>query len=337
MTNRESVRCSPYLSAKRTDITVQCVIECVIDQLNKNYARCAQRGVSTIFRTNMITVSIRAYAKINLYLEVLGRGANGFHQLETIFQSVGLYDEVTVVCGGVSGLSLQCNQPDIPTDSRNLAWRAAAAFIGDRRMEGVAITLHKGIPHGAGLGGGSSDAAAVLRVLAKLRPDWHDKSSLQQIAATLGSDVPYFLYGGAALGENRGDIITPLPDLVAQPVTICMPAVHLATPSVFQALTDIERGPRQAFGSAGWQGRLANGAWQNTWLFNRLTAPATRLCFDVTQLLSWCESTGCPYLMSGSGAACFVLGHVDPPASVRAWKTSFISRAEYLIDEVKAS
>ena len=330
MTNRESVRCSPYLSAKRTDITVQCAIECVIDQRNKNHARCAQRGVSTIFRINMITVSLRAYAKINLYLEVLGRGANGFHQLETIFQSVDLSDEVTVVCGGASGLSLQCDQPDIPTDSRNLAWRAAAAFIGDRRMDGVAMTLRKGIPHGAGLGGGSSDAAAVLRALAKLRPDWHDESSLQQIAAALGSDVPYFLYGGAALGENRGEIITSLPDLAAQPVTICMPAVHLATPSVFQALTDAERGPRQALGSACWKDRVVSGVWQKNWLFNRLTAPATRLCVDVSELLSWCETTGCPYLMSGSGAACFVLGHVDPPASVRAWKTSFISRARYL-------
>ena len=278
----------------------------------------------------MNTVSLRAYAKINLYLEVLGRGANGFHRLETIFQSVGLCDDVTITFGGGVGLSLRCDQPDIPTDHRNLAWKAAAAFIGHRAFDGVEITLRKGIPHGAGLGGGSSDAGAVLRALSKQWPDWHDAANLQRIAAELGSDVPYFLYGGAALGENRGENITCLPDLAQQPVTICMPPVHLGTPGVFQALTEEERGPRMGLGGEGWRERLAGGAWEPKWFMNRLSAPAKRLCPEVESLLSWCATTGCPYLMSGSGAACFVLGHVDPPVGVNAWKTSFISRNKFL-------
>jgi 4-diphosphocytidyl-2-C-methyl-D-erythritol kinase len=277
----------------------------------------------------MTSVSLRAYAKINLYLEVLGRGTNGFHQLETIFQSVDLFDEVEINYGGEPGLRLHCNQPDIPADERNLAWRAAAAFMAGHPSEGVAIHLRKGIPHGAGLGGGSSDAAAVLRALAHLRPHWHDESSLQRLASALGSDVPFFLHGGTALGENRGELITLLPDLNPLPITICMPNVHLATPGVFQALTDAERGPRSPLGGAIWQSRVAHGEWSAEWLFNRLTAPAMRLCAEVTDLLAWCQTTGYPYLMSGSGAACFVCGHVDPPPSVRAWKTQFIPRSQY--------
>lgn len=278
----------------------------------------------------MHTATIRAYAKLNLHLEVLGRRADGFHRLETIFQTIGLHDEIRVVREqGRHGITLVCDQPDVPADATNLVWRAAAAFISGREAEAgrIAVRLRKGVPHGAGLGGGSSDAAAMLRLLAHLLPGWHDAAALQRMAAALGSDVPFFLVGGTALGEGRGEILTPLPDAPLMPVTVLMPATRLPTPAVFTALTAEERGPRTGRGEEWWRGRLATQAWSEI-LHNRLTGAAERLCPAVAVLLTQLRQQGVPCLMSGSGAACFALGSCEPPPGVSGWRTAFIERVE---------
>lgn len=280
----------------------------------------------------MHTATIRAYAKLNLHLEVLGRRPDGFHRLETIFQTIGLHDEISVVHErDRQGIGLVCDQPEVPADAGNLVWRAAAAFIAGREAHAgrIAVHLRKGVPHGAGLGGGSSDAAAMLRLLAHLFPDWHDGASLQRMAVELGSDVPFFLLGGTALGEERGEILTPLPDAPSMTVTVLMPATRLATPAVFTALTDGERGPRAGRGEGWWRERMASPVWSEI-LHNRLTGAAERLCPDVAALLRHLRRQGVPCLMSGSGAACFALGPCEPPPGVSAWRTSFVGRAEAL-------
>lgn len=275
--------------------------------------------------------TIRAYAKLNLVLEILGRRADGFHRLETIFQTIGIHDviELTHEPSG-NGISLTCDDQSIPCDSANLAWRAAAAFIGHREIDAghLNICLQKGIPHGAGLGGGSSDAAAVLSGLNALLPGWHNPADLHRLACSLGSDVPFFLVGGTALGEERGEVLTPLTDVSPLLVTVLMPAGRLPTPAVFSALTEAERGPREGRGAAWWSARLSDGVWPSSLLSNRLTDPAVRLCPAVGELLRHLRQLGLPSLMSGSGAACFVLGHIDAPAGVTAWQTTFITRKQ---------
>lgn len=276
----------------------------------------------------MQTATIRAHAKLNLFLDVLGRRPDGFHRLETIFQTIGLHDEIALVRDPARrGISLACDEPGVPADATNLVWRAAAEFVRGRETEAghTALRLRKGIPHGAGLGGGSSDAAATLRLFDHLLPGWHDAASLHAIASRLGSDVPFFLVGGTALGEERGEVLTPLADAPAQQVTVLMPAERLPTPAVFTALTAEERGPRAGRGVAWWRDRLAAGSWSEI-LHNRLTGPAVRLCPAVGAVLADLHRQGVPCLMSGSGAACFALGPCDPLPGVTAWRTSFVGR-----------
>lgn len=282
----------------------------------------------------MPTFSIRAHAKVNLFLEVLGRRADGFHRLETIFQTIGLHDVITLRHGAGSGITLRCDDPTIPVDATNLVWRAAAAFIAGHEAHAghLDLHLHKGIPHGAGLGGGSSDAAAVLRLLARIFPDWHDVASIHQMAEQLGSDVPFFLVGGTAHGAERGEVLTPLDDVPETTLTVLMPSVRLPTPAVFKELTDRERGPRAGRGAAWWRGHLQEGDW-STRLENRLTQAAIRLCPVVGETLARLRKVGLPCLMSGSGAACFALGVVPAtctPVGGSAWETRFIARAEAL-------
>src|SRR5437763_2009158 len=154
---------------------------------------------------------VNAYAKINWSLRITGKRADGFHDLETLFQTISLHDTLTFEAS--DRLSLTCDDPSIPVDERNLVVRAA----GDAN---VAITLHKEIPAGGGLGGGSSDAAATLVALGNPSPE---------IALTLGSDVPFFLTGGTAYATGRGEILTSLPRLAGIPLLLLMPEERVST------------------------------------------------------------------------------------------------------------
>ena len=263
---------------------------------------------------------ISAPAKINLHLEVLGLRPDGFHALETVFQTVTLADSLDVRLVPGSGIGLICSDPTLPADARNLAWRAAAAIQGRRPDCGrIELQLTKRIPHGAGLGGGSSDAASVLLAVNRLVAEPLPVAELAEIALQLGSDVPFFLLGGTAHATGRGEILTPLPALPPTPVTILMPAVSLPTPAVFKALTAAERGPRQARGAAWAAVQTPVGLLQN-----RLTGAAERLAPAVGELLDWLTQQGVPHLMSGSGAACFALAELAEatlPPGVTAYRT----------------
>lgn len=165
--------------------------------------------------TELITIA--APAKINLSLRILGKRADGFHELETLMAPIQLADMLEISHGAGKGITLTCNDPELSTGDDNLCVKTAQAFrVATGLDHGIAITLLKKIPHGAGLGGGSSDAVAVLKGLNELfdHPLVHEE--LEQIAATLGSDVPFFLGKGPAWCRGRGEIIEPLKGMMTE-------------------------------------------------------------------------------------------------------------------------
>lgn len=176
-----------------------------------------------------------AFAKVNRSLVVLGRRADGYHELDTVFQAVGLCDRLTFEAAG--GLTLSVDDPSVPAGPENLVLRAARALADAAGVKrGAAITLEKRIPAGGGLGGGSSDAAATLLGLSALWGLEPEPGRLGEIAAALGSDVPFFLCGGTARGLGRGERIFPLPDAAPGGVVLVMPPFPVSTPEVFRAL-----------------------------------------------------------------------------------------------------
>jgi 4-diphosphocytidyl-2-C-methyl-D-erythritol kinase len=176
----------------------------------------------------------RAFAKINLSLRVLGTRPDGYHELRTIFQSIALYDTLTIRTAR-GPFRLTCDDPDCPADYTNLIWRAADAMWKAGRRRGaardVAIDLQKRIPMHAGLGGGSSDAAAAIRVFARM---WGvDETRARAIGRELGADVPYFFEGGTVLGLERGDLLFPLIDRPRAWVVLVLPDFGVSTRDAF--------------------------------------------------------------------------------------------------------
>ena len=182
---------------------------------------------------NESRLSLKAHAKINLTLEVLGKRPDGYHEVAMIMQSVSLHDTVTLSLRD-SGISLACDRPDLPCDSGNLAFRAADLLrreVGVAR--GVQIELTKRIPLAAGLAGGSTDAAAVLKGLNRLWQLALPAAELERLAARLGSDVPFCLRGGTSLATGRGEILTPLPDFPGHGVVLVNPPLQVSTAWVY--------------------------------------------------------------------------------------------------------
>ncbi len=185
----------------------------------------------------MTNIAFKTPAKINLGLHMLGKREDGFHELETLFQMVNWCDEIKIECCA-DGLEMTCNQPDIPTDERNLVIKAARLlqnrFPG--RCKGAKIQLHKNIPHGAGLGGGSGNAAGVLLGLNFLWDLNLKQEELISIASELGSDVPFFLLSPCALGRGRGEILEPVKNSVRFYILMVYPGFALSTAWVYANL-----------------------------------------------------------------------------------------------------
>jgi 4-diphosphocytidyl-2-C-methyl-D-erythritol kinase len=189
----------------------------------------------------MREVRIPAFAKVNLRLDVLGKRADGFHELRTIFQTISLRDELTLRTSHGTDISLSIdgneNLSQEPAE-KNLVYRAVDALRSALKIRaGVEIELKKTIPAGRGLGGGSSDAAAALRGYLRLTGKTLAAAKLMEIAASLGADVPFFLLGGRALGVNKGDEIYPLADIGKLAVLVVSPRViHVPTPDAYKWL-----------------------------------------------------------------------------------------------------
>jgi len=279
-------------------------------------------------------VRVSAYAKINLSLRVLGVRPDGYHELRTIFQSIALHDTLTVrVRRGP--FALQCDDPDCPADETNLVWRAAehAWAASGRRgaLRDVEIQLAKRIPLQAGLGGGSSDAAAALRLFGSI---WRVKDALlREIAATLGADVPYFLEGGTVLGLDRGDLLFPLADYPPAWVTLAVPSFGVSTKDAYAWWDDLG-GPNRV--RPAHAGRALRGpAFEND-----LQDPVAAHHPEIAQIVSALRKAGAFHAaLSGSGSAVFGLFSRRPAAERaaravdkkggRALLTRTVNRAAY--------
>lgn len=187
----------------------------------------------------MREVRIPAYAKINLRLDILGKRPDGFHELRTIFQTISLHDELRLTAGAANKIELTIVGNEALSHepmNQNLVYRAVDALRRQlKTTAGVKIQLRKTIPAGRGLGGGSSDAAAGLLGYLRLTGKKISTERLLEIAASLGADVPFFLFGGRALGVSKGDEIYPLPDVPKLAVLVVSPKdIHVATPDAYR-------------------------------------------------------------------------------------------------------
>jgi len=192
----------------------------------------------------MAEINLKANAKINIFLDVLDKRKDGYHNIKTVFQEISLADSINIKdTSGLKGeIVIKTSAPRLPTDRRNLAYRAAdiiRKYAGIKR--GAEIYIEKKIPVGAGLGGGSSDAACVLKGLNKL---WNLKINNRQLCSLgkrIGADVPFFIYGGRCLGEGIGDILTPLPVGKKEWYVIVYPGFEISTKFVYEQLTEIKK------------------------------------------------------------------------------------------------
>lgn len=178
---------------------------------------------------------VRAFAKINLSLRVLGRRPDGYHEVDTVLQTVDLCDHLTFHRRDGAELRVTCDDPGIPAGSSNLVWKALDALRAEagRPRLGMAVRIHKGIPPGSGLGGGSSDAACSLAVANGLWEAGLKPSDTERLASALGSDVPFFLRGGTQRGRGRGEQLEPLDALSGVSFGVLIPPLRVQTRSVY--------------------------------------------------------------------------------------------------------
>ena len=256
---------------------------------------------------------VRAPAKINLSLHVVGVRDDGYHELRTMFQSIALHDTLTIRARS-GPFVLQCDDAACPSDRTNLVWSAAQCVwtAAGRRgaVRDVEIHLAKRIPLQAGLGGGSSDAAATLRALASV---WRvDSDTLRERAASLGADVPYFLEGGTALGLDRGDHLYPLVDHPPAWVTLVLPAFGVSTKDAYAWWDEAGRlgGPKRV--RPAHVGRTLSGPASELGpasdLRNDLQGPVAARHPEIVRIVGALRRAGAFHAaMSGSGSAVFGL------------------------------
>jgi 4-diphosphocytidyl-2-C-methyl-D-erythritol kinase len=190
--------------------------------------------------TDSISCTITSYAKVNLTLDVMGKRLDGFHSVESVMQTISLHDVVQMQIEPQPGIRISCTAPEIPTDARNLAWKAADLILsrfGEGR--GVCIGIEKHIPVEAGLGGGSSNAAAVIAGLSRILGLSISVDELCKLAAKVGSDVPFFLKGGTAFVQGRGEEVDTLPDIKTWNLVVVKPPVGVSTAWCYRRLDEM--------------------------------------------------------------------------------------------------
>lgn len=182
-------------------------------------------------------MKVNAYAKINLILDVVGILENGYHSIFSVMQSVSLHDVVEVTKNDSGKITIECETDGVPEDERNIAYKAAQRFYDHFGIEdrGVHIKIEKHIPHEAGLAGGSADGAAVIRALSKIYGKKIRQNELVKIALKVGADVPFCLFGGTALVQNIGEVLSFLPDIHEGYIVIAKPLQSVKTDSAYAA------------------------------------------------------------------------------------------------------
>jgi len=279
---------------------------------------------------------VRAHAKINWTLKVLHKRPDGYHEIRTVFQTIGLHDtlEVEYTPGRRTAMTLEGMDA-----ADNLILRAARLFCEESKVTGqFRFRIDKRIPMGGGLGGGSSDAAAVLLTLPVLTGRSLGLAELMGLGARLGSDVPFFLAGGTALGLGRGEELYPLPEMPAYPLLLVVPRLHVSTPEAYRALgrdltslADVSK--LNVLQSFVWNGRVSE-------LENDFEAPVFRMHPELGRWRRRLVKLGAPAArLSGSGAALFGVfpDRADlaralprfPTDQLQTFPTRVLTRAQY--------
>ena len=253
-------------------------------------------------------ISLKAHAKVNLFLEILGKRDDGYHEIETIMQEISLADNLQFE-EIQEGIKLECNNKNIPINQDNLVCKAANLILKECGIKkGVLISLEKNIPVGAGLGGGSSDAAATLKALNSLWKVGLNDGDLIEFAAKLGSDIPFFINGKTSLCSGRGEVISPVKVRDRMDYLILFPRVHISTETIYKNLKiDLtkKRKDVSVFLDAL---KYSEVDGISKLLFNRLEEVIFATYPDLLQIKSSLESFDfCGLSISGSGSAFFGL------------------------------
>jgi 4-diphosphocytidyl-2-C-methyl-D-erythritol kinase len=255
-------------------------------------------------------MTIDAPAKVNLTLRVLGRRVDGFHEIETLMVPITLADRLEINLRADHDIRLTCSDPSVPSDASNLGHRAAAAFAKHSGLKfGVDIHIEKKIPHGAGLGGGSSDAAAVLVALDRLLATKMPTEELERVAATMGSDIPFFIRSQPAICRGRGEIIEPFEGLPPADILLVKPPFPIPTPWAYQAWANSEK-PSATFQQLHGSISLVNDL-ENPVFSKYLLLPVLKSALRAHPAVS-------AAMMSGSGSTIFAI-LLDSAQGIEEW------------------
>ena len=258
----------------------------------------------------MTTLYEGAFAKLNLTLDVLGKREDGYHDIKSVMQAISIRDDVEIDIGTGKPWSLECATEGIPTDETNLAWKAAKVYCDAMHKDpgGITIRILKRIPSGAGLGGGSADAAAVLRALNRHYGDPLSILALAELGAQVGSDVPFCVLCGTAMAEGRGEKLRKLPDMPECVFVVCKPAFSVSTPELYRKLDTVaiaKHPDHMAMESALLAGDLGKIA---DLIYNVFDPVVTADHLEINYIKSICNSYGALGMqMTGSGSAVYAI------------------------------
>lgn len=253
-------------------------------------------------------MELKAYAKINLGLDVIRRRADGYHEVRMIMQQIGIYDELSVVKSSTPGIRINTNLSDLPTDKDNLVYKSAKLMFDEFGIEdGIDITLTKNIPVAAGLAGGSTDAAATFIAINELWGLGLDTDELMKRGVKIGADVPYCILGGTAISEGIGEVLTPISSCPDCHVVIAKPPVGVSTKYVYQNLKidEISHPNIDAIIDGINNGSLKNISDNLGNVLESVTIPLHPVINDIKDMMNGCGAVGS--LMSGSGPTVFGL------------------------------
>jgi 4-diphosphocytidyl-2-C-methyl-D-erythritol kinase len=263
-------------------------------------------------------VDVTSPAKVNLFLEILGRRGDGYHEIRSVFQELELADKLVCSSRSDGELHLHCDAPGVPLDETNLILRAGRRLQAEAGVaRGAEIVLEKRIPPGGGLGGGSSNAAAALRALSALWEVSLPSERLAALAAKVGSDVPFFLTGGTGLVTGRGEGVASVPCALREEMLLILPEWGVSTAAAYGALGPEDYGDRPVEPLLD---ALRSGAAEAAWeaMFNRFEPAVERLEPRQAALRRALEDLGLPAVrMSGSGSTLFARCGPGPMAPQR--------------------
>ena len=258
----------------------------------------------------MTTLYEGAYAKVNLTLDVLGKREDGYHDLKSIMQTLSIRDDIEIDVGTGKDWCLKCDKDGIPCDEKNLAWKAAKLYCDTMKWDpdGIEIRITKRIPSQAGMGGGSADAAAVLRALNRHRGDPLSIGALAELGAQVGSDVPFCVVGGTCMCEGRGEKLRKLPDMPDCIFVVVKPEFSVSTPELYKKIDEVAIASRPDHGAV--ESGLLMGDLEKVAhnVLNVFDPVVTQEHLELNYIKSLFHQYGAVgYQMTGSGSAVFAI------------------------------